>query len=58
VSETPFDAHYFFQGAWLRLERFTLVGDDGSFRENAGMEEAEALDYGCGLFEFVNFTVL
>lgn len=36
----------------LRLERFTLVGDDGNFHESVEMNKARALDYGCGLFEF------
>ncbi len=37
----------------LELDRFALVGDDGSYTDPAQPEAAEALDYGCGLFEFV-----
>ena len=36
----------------LKLVNFSLVGDDGNFYENAKMDDARALDYGCGLFEF------
>jgi SAM-dependent methyltransferase len=40
----------YFQG--LRLERFALVDDAGRFSENAALEAAGDLDYGCGMFEF------
>jgi SAM-dependent methyltransferase len=38
--------------ARLQLQRFALVDDDGRFDENAPLEAAAALSYGCGLFEF------
>lgn len=37
----------------LRLESFALVDDDGRYHENAVMNEAVGLEYGCGLFEFM-----
>ena len=37
----------------LRLESFSLVDDDGRYLERAGLECAEGLEYGCGMFEFV-----
>lgn len=37
----------------LRLEAFSLVDDDGQFRDRAAVEAATDLEYGCGLFEFV-----
>ena len=36
----------------LRLERFALVDDAGRFSENAPLDAAAGLDYGCGMFEF------
>jgi len=36
----------------LRLERFALVDDAGTFRENAETGEARDLEYGCGMFVF------
>jgi SAM-dependent methyltransferase len=36
----------------LRLEGFALVDDEGRFTQNAALEAARGLDYGCGLFEF------
>ena len=38
----------------LRLESFSLVDDAGRFIEQATLEMADGLDYGCGMFEFVN----
>lgn len=35
----------------LSLLRFCLVDDDGQFVEDASIESAANLDYGCGLFE-------
>lgn len=37
----------------LALDRFSLVDDDGRFNENASLEGAARLEYGCGMFEFV-----
>ncbi|ULA64989.1 MAG: hypothetical protein LZF86_190284 [Nitrospira sp.] len=37
----------------LRLETFSLVNDGGQFRDRAAVETAAALEYGCGMFEFV-----
>jgi hypothetical protein len=37
----------------LELRAFALVDDAGRFRENAPLDAAGALDYGCGMFEFV-----
>lgn len=37
----------------LRLKAFSLVDDAGRFNEEAPPEAAAALEYGCGLFEFV-----
>ena len=37
----------------LKLEQFALVDDSGDFHEGANMTDGHALDYGCGLFEFV-----
>jgi SAM-dependent methyltransferase len=37
----------------LKLERFALVDDHGGYHEDANTAGARALDYGCGLFEFV-----
>lgn len=37
----------------LRLESFSLVDDDGRYLERAGIECADGLEYGCGMFEFV-----
>ena len=36
----------------LRLERFSLVDDEGRFSEGASLDAASGLDYGCGMFEF------
>jgi SAM-dependent methyltransferase len=36
----------------LRLVRFALVDDAGRFSENAPLDAAADLDYGCGMFEF------
>ncbi len=55
-----FNAHHVFDAAEfasrftpLRLERFDLVGDDGSIRRGATPEDARNSNYACGLFEFV-----
>jgi len=40
--------------ARLRLERFALVDDAGRFHEDAPLEAAATLSYGCGMFEFVD----
>ena len=37
----------------LRLESFSLIDDAGRFTEQVPVEDADGLDYGCGLFEFV-----
>jgi hypothetical protein len=37
----------------LRLESFAFIDDGGRYHENAIMNEAAGLEYGCGLFEFV-----
>jgi uncharacterized protein DUF268 len=37
----------------LHLETFSLVDDAGRFIEQANLELADGLDYGCGMFEFV-----
>lgn len=37
----------------LRLKTFSLVDDAGRFSEEVPPEAAAALEYGCGLFEFV-----
>lgn len=37
----------------LRLKAFSLVNDAGQFNEGVRLEAAAALEYGCGLFEFV-----
>jgi len=54
-----FNAHRVFSSsalsamfAPLRLENFTLVDDDGRYRDPAPMESAADLEYGCGMFEF------
>jgi SAM-dependent methyltransferase len=39
--------------AGLTLVRFSYVGDDRELHADSPTEEAAALDYGCGLFEFV-----
>jgi len=36
----------------LRLVDFSFVDDDGNFHENAQLNQANSLDYGCGLFHF------
>jgi hypothetical protein len=36
----------------LQMQRFALVDDAGRFHENAPLEAAATLSYGCGLFEF------
>jgi len=36
----------------LLLERFALVDDAGHFAEDAPLDAAAGLDYGCGMFEF------
>lgn len=36
----------------LTLERFSLVDDQGRFTQDASLQQAAALKYGCGLFEF------
>ncbi len=36
----------------LRLEHFALVDDAGRFVEDAALDAAGGLDYGCGMFEF------
>jgi SAM-dependent methyltransferase len=38
--------------AKLELRRFALVDDAGEFTENAPLDAAANLDYGCGMFEF------
>lgn len=42
---------HFFQE--LRLKYFSLIDDAGRFNEEVPPETAAALEYGCGLFEFV-----
>jgi hypothetical protein len=37
---------------FLRLRRFSYVGDDGEFHADAPLDEAATQEYGCGLFEF------
>lgn len=37
----------------LQLQSFALVGDTGKFRKDASLDDADELDYGCGMFEFV-----
>jgi hypothetical protein len=39
--------------AGLILDRFALVRDDGVYVNPAKLDDAEALEYGCGLFEFL-----
>lgn len=34
----------------MKLISFSLVGDDGRFRPDCSMDEADGLDYGCGMF--------
>jgi SAM-dependent methyltransferase len=55
-----FNAHRVFSphtiAGWLRglrLEAFALVDDAGRFQDHAPLAAATALDYGCGMFEFV-----
>jgi len=36
----------------LQLVDFSFIGDDGVFYENAVLDQAELLSYGCGLFHF------
>jgi hypothetical protein len=36
----------------LRLERFSAIGDDGAFQEQASLESMAGCDYGCGCFVF------
>ena len=38
----------------LQLKSFSLVDDTGEFTEDVSPETAAHLEYGCGLFEFVN----
>ena len=47
---TPGTLQSFFAG--LETVSFSLVNDQGTFQENAALEEAEHLEYGCGMFEF------
>ena len=58
-QRTCFNAHRIFSprtilawGEGLALDRFALVPDDGDFVDPAKVDAAEALDYGCGMFEF------
>jgi hypothetical protein len=37
---------------YLRLRRFSYVGDDGELHADAPLDEAATQEYGCGLFEF------
>jgi SAM-dependent methyltransferase len=37
----------------LSLDRFALVRDDGVYVDPAKVDDAEAFEYGCGLFEFL-----
>jgi hypothetical protein len=37
---------------FLRLRRFTYIGDDRVLHADASLEDAAQQDYGCGLFEF------
>jgi hypothetical protein len=36
----------------LQLVDFSFVDDDGVFHENAQLDSAKSLEYGCGLFHF------
>ena len=58
-ERTCFNAHRVFAPgsvqalfAPLRLEGFALVDDAGHYLDSAPAESAQALDYGCGMFEF------
>ena len=37
----------------LGLVGFSLVNDDGRFTQDAPLDAASSLEYGCGMFEFV-----
>lgn len=41
----------------MRLQHFALVDDAGRFSDDLRLDGAAALDYGCGMFEFVRSDV-
>lgn len=60
IQKVCFNAHRIFSPATipsfvpgLRLVSFSVVDDTGRFSEKVGLQAAEGLAYGCGMYEFV-----